>query len=128
MSDVALEVGERSRARWGEQAAVEMIGESAEILDLQSRVRKVAKYREPVLITGESGVGKELVARSIYLLSDARDGPYIPVNCPQYREGNLTVSELFGHTKGSFTGAVANRKGAVENEVMPSMAKLHNLQ
>jgi len=114
MSDVALEVSERSRVRWGERAAVEMIGESAEILDLQSRVRRVAKYREPVLITGESGVGKELVARSIYLLSDAGDGPYIPVNCPQYREGNLTVSELFGHTKGSFTGAVANRKGAFE--------------
>jgi len=114
MSALALDVSERSRARWRNEAAIEMIGESAEILDLQSRIEKIAKYREPVLITGESGVGKELVARSIYLLSDRGRRPYVPVNCPQYRDGNLTVSELFGHKKGSFTGAVANRKGAFE--------------
>ena len=114
MSTMALDVSERSRARWAEEAAVEMIGESAEILDLQSRIAKIARYREPVLIAGESGVGKELVTRSIYLLSDRGSGPYVSINCPQYRDGNLTVSELFGHKKGSFTGAVVNRKGAFE--------------
>lgn len=114
MSNMALDVRERSRTRWGEEAAVEMIGESAEFLDLQSTIKKIAKYQEPVLIAGESGVGKELVARSIYLLSDRGSRPYISINCPQYREGNLTVSELFGHRKGSFTGAVANRRGAFE--------------
>lgn len=114
MSDMALDVSERSRRRWGPRAAVEMIGESPEILDLQSRIKKIAKFQEPVLIAGESGVGKELVARSVYLLSDRGSRPYVSVNCPQYCEGNLTVSELFGHKKGSFTGAVANHRGAFE--------------
>jgi DNA-binding NtrC family response regulator len=79
-----------------------------------SKGPEVAAFREPVLVTGESGVGKESIAQAIYLLSDARGKPFVSVNCPQHREGNLTVSELFGHTKGSFTGAVADRKGALE--------------
>ena len=65
-----------------------------------------------MLITGESGVGKELVAQALYLLGHDRTRPYVAVNCPQYQDGNLTVSELFGHKRGSFTGAIADRKGA----------------
>jgi DNA-binding NtrC family response regulator len=75
---------------------------------------KVSRYREPVLITGEAGAGKEQLAEAIYLLSESRGRPYISVNCPQYQEGNLTVSELFGHVKGSFTGATADRVGRFE--------------
>ena len=67
-----------------------------------------------MLITGESGAGKEFFAQAVHLFGGTRDAPFVPVNCPQYQEGNLTVSELFGHTRGSFTGAGADRKGAFE--------------
>ena len=67
-----------------------------------------------MLIAGESGAGKELVAKACYLLSPRRELPFVSVNCPQYQDGNLTVSELFGHKKGSFTGAVCDRRGLFE--------------
>src|SRR5262245_43135883 len=91
-----------------------MIGASPAFLELQGRLAKVARYREPVLIAGESGVGKESLAEAIYLLGEAKPRPYISVNCPQYQDSNLTVSELFGHVKGSFTGAVGDHRGAFE--------------
>lgn len=112
MSEWALRLRSISVERWGESSALEMVGHAPCFRDLQSRLDKVAGYREPVLITGESGVGKELVAQAIYLLSHPRTRPYVAVNCPQYQDGNLTVSELFGHRRGSFTGAIADRKGA----------------
>jgi DNA-binding NtrC family response regulator len=74
----------------------------------------VAGFDEPILLTGESGAGKESLAQSVYLLGPRREGPFVTVNCPQFQEGNLTVSELFGHKRGSFTGAVADRKGCFE--------------
>jgi DNA-binding NtrC family response regulator len=74
----------------------------------------VAGFDEPVLLTGESGVGKDSLAQAIHLLGPRRDGPFVAVNCPQFQDGNLTVSELFGHKRGSFTGAVADRKGCFE--------------
>ncbi len=115
MSDRALRLRELSVRWWGEEQALEMVGQSAQISELQAKLEKVARYREPVLITGESGSGKEQLAQAIYLLSRKADEPYVSVNCPQYREGNLTASELFGHKKGSFTGAVSDRKGAWES-------------
>jgi DNA-binding NtrC family response regulator len=114
LSERAQRVRALSVARWGEHRAVEMVGCAGNYLDLLSRIEKVAPYSEPVLISGESGVGKELMARAIYLLSQPRSSPFVPVNCPQFQEDNLTVSELFGHTKGSFTGAVADRRGAFD--------------
>ncbi len=81
---------------------------------LLAGLRKISSYDEPVLITGESGTGKEWLAQAIYLLGTRRGRPYVSVNCPQYQDGNLTVSELFGHRRGSFTGAVADRKGCFE--------------
>lgn len=114
MSDWAMRLRSLSVKRWGETRAVEMVGCAPCFCALQERLDKVARYREPVLITGESGVGKELVAQAIYLLSHPPTRPYIAVNCPQYQDGNLTVSELFGHKRGSFTGAIADRKGAFE--------------
>lgn len=112
------ETAERVRSlavqAWGEARAVEIVGRSPSFLELLGRLEKVASYDEPVLVTGESGCGKELLAEALYLLSPRRGRPFIPVNCPQYQDGNLTVSELFGHTRGSFTGAIADRKGCFE--------------
>ena len=93
---------------------IEMVGHDPSMLELLRRISKVARFDEPILITGESGVGKELVARAIYLLSGRIAGAFSAVNCPQHQDGNLTVSELFGHERGSFTGAVAERKGSFE--------------
>jgi DNA-binding NtrC family response regulator len=114
LSEIAERVRALSVSRWGSDQAVEMIGRSPALLELQKKLEKVARYREPVLITGESGVGKEQLAQAVYLLSDSVNKPFVSVNCPQYQEGNLTVSELFGHVKGSFTGAIADHRGAFE--------------
>jgi DNA-binding NtrC family response regulator len=114
LTPIAHQVRAISIVRWGVAQAVEIVGHSPAIVALLSRLQKVARYREPVLITGESGVGKESLAQAVYLLGQPNGGPYVSVNCPQYQDGNLTVSELFGHTKGSFTGAVADRRGAFE--------------
>jgi len=114
MSDLALRIRSLSVGEWGEDRAVEMIGLSPCFREIQSKLEKISRYREPVLITGESGAGKEHLAQALYLLSERRGSPYVSVNCPQYQEGNLSVSELFGHRRGSFTGAIADRKGAFE--------------
>ena len=97
-----------------ERAPIEFVGHDPAIVELLRRIAKVAKFDDPVLITGESGSGKELVARAIYLLSGRINSEFSAVNCPQHQDGNLTVSELFGHEKGSFTGAAADRKGSFE--------------
>jgi two-component system response regulator PilR (NtrC family) len=81
-----------------------------EVFDL---VRQVAPTRTNILITGESGTGKELIARSLSSLSDRRDQPFVAINCGAIPE-NLLESELFGHVKGSFTGATANKMGLFE--------------
>lgn len=114
LSEVALRVRELSVQTWGEERAVEMVGAAPKLIELHQKIQKIASFQEPVLITGESGVGKESLAQAIYLLSPRLGKPMVSVNCPQYREGNLTVSELFGHKKGSFTGALADRQGCFE--------------
>ena len=114
MSDIAHRVQRLSIDEWGERRAIEMIGSAPGFLALLAKTGKVASFNEPVLITGESGSGKEAIAQALYLLGPRRGHPYISVNCPQYLEGNLTVSELFGHKRGSFTGASADRKGCFE--------------
>jgi transcriptional regulator with GAF, ATPase, and Fis domain len=113
-SDRALGLRQLSIERWGEAQAVDMVGRSPSFLDLLAKIEKVSRYREPVLVTGESGVGKEGIGQAIYLFGDAPGSPFVSVNCPQFQEDNLTVSELFGHVKGSFTGAVGDRRGAFE--------------
>ncbi len=67
-----------------------------------------------MLIRGESGVGKELLAKTLYLLGNRTESPYVSVNCPRFQDTNTTISELFGHKRGSFTGATTNRKGSFE--------------
>ncbi|TFH71619.1 sigma-54-dependent Fis family transcriptional regulator [Gammaproteobacteria bacterium LSUCC0112] len=90
-----------------------MIGSCPQMMELFRRIRKVAQTSSTVLINGESGTGKELVARAIHQLSDRKDSEMISVNCAAIPE-NLIESELFGHEKGAFTGATANRTGLVE--------------
>ncbi len=114
MSGIARQVEEVALREWGEKRTVCMIGLSPAITEVHEKLHKIAAFDHPVLITGESGVGKEALAQAIYLLGPRRGMPFVTVNCPQFQEGNLTVSELFGHTKGSFTGAVADRKGCFE--------------
>ena len=115
LSPVARRIRDFSVERWGPERPVELLGHHPSLLALLEKVQKFARFNEPVLITGESGTGKELVAKALHLLGWRRDNPFIPINCPQFHDGNTIVSELFGHQKGSFTGAVADHKGLFEN-------------
>lgn len=90
-----------------------IIGDSSEIKELLETVGRVASTHSTVLVRGESGSGKELVARMIHESSARRAGPYIPVNCAAFNEA-LLESELFGHEKGAFTGADQRRLGQFE--------------
>ena len=89
------------------------VGRSAAIGELTRLMRQVAGYDSTVLIQGESGCGKELVARRIHELSSRADGPFVPVNCGAIPR-ELLESELFGHEKGAFTGALTTRVGRFE--------------
>jgi Nif-specific regulatory protein len=91
----------------------ELVGESAAMRRLRDKLAKIAPTGATVLIRGESGVGKELVARAIHLNSPRRHGPFITMNCAALSE-SLLESELFGHEKGSFTGAVSRKLGKFE--------------
>ncbi len=93
---------------------VTMIGESAPILEIKRVLEKVAPTESRVLITGPNGTGKELVARWIHEKSNRADGPLVEVNCAAI-PSELIESELFGHKKGSFTGAIADRPGKFES-------------
>ena len=90
-----------------------MVGISSAIQALRTRIAQVAPTSETVLITGESGVGKELVARAIHAASRRSEGPFVSVNCPAL-SAHLMESELFGHVKGAFTGADTERVGRFE--------------
>ncbi len=92
------------------QKDYEMIGNSPAMKKLLEQIRLVAPTNASVLITGDNGTGKELVARSIHYYSQRRDKPFVEVNCAAIPE-ELIESELFGHEKGAFTGAVAQKKG-----------------
>ncbi len=90
-----------------------IIGRSAALRELLARVVRVAPSQATVLITGESGTGKELIARAIHANSRRSDRPFVPVNCAAINE-QLLESELFGHVRGSFTGASSARRGLFE--------------
>ena len=92
---------------------LQVIGDSPEMRKLLSVVRRVSQTPWAVLISGETGTGKELIAHLIHLLSPRSQAPFIEVNCAAIPE-NLFESELFGHEKGAFTGASARRKGRFE--------------
>ncbi len=90
-----------------------IVGRGKAMLQVLEMVNKAGPSRSTVLITGESGTGKELIARAIHNVSPRKDGPFISVNCMAFNPGVLE-SELFGHEKGSFTGAQSMRKGRFE--------------
>jgi two-component system response regulator PilR (NtrC family) len=94
-------------------AAPELIGQSAATEEIRALVEKVAPARTTVLVLGESGVGKEVVARAVHERGDRRDQPFVAINCGAIPEG-LIESELFGHEKGSFTGASETKAGLFE--------------
>jgi two-component system nitrogen regulation response regulator NtrX len=91
----------------------QMVGESRAMGELREQIAMAAPTNGRVLISGENGTGKELVARQVHQLSHRRSGPFVEVNCAALPE-ELIESELFGHTKGAFTGAVADRRGKFE--------------
>jgi len=91
----------------------ELIGASPAMRDIFAMIRKVAHGRSSVLITGDSGTGKEVVARTLHFNGARADQAFIPVNCSAIPEG-LLESELFGHVKGAFTGAIASKRGLFE--------------
>ena len=105
------------KSRWhGERLRHEnrgLIGSSPALEGVRNEVAQVAPTDATVLILGETGTGKEVVARMIHMLSDRADKPFVPVNCGAI-PGELLESELFGHEKGAFTGAISQRKGRFE--------------
>lgn len=90
-----------------------IIGKTPSMQEMFTLIRKVCDYKTTVLILGESGVGKELIARAIHFNSNRKKAPFVAVNCGAVPE-NLLESELFGHVKGAFTDAVADKSGLFE--------------
>jgi two-component system response regulator AtoC len=90
-----------------------MFGTTRQMQTVRERVRKIAASNLPVLINGESGTGKDIVARMVHAMSPWNSGPWVKVNCPAI-PGTLLESELFGYEKGAFTGAVGSKPGRVE--------------
>jgi transcriptional regulator with GAF, ATPase, and Fis domain len=91
----------------------EIIGADFGLREVMRQVQQVASTESPVLVTGETGVGKDVIANAIHLGSPRRDGPFIPVNCGAIAN-SLIDSELFGHEKGAFTGALSRKRGRFE--------------
>ena len=102
-----------AQQRLGGEGLHGMLGASPQMLAVFASIRKVARSDAPVLVLGESGTGKEMTALGIHHQSERRDGPFVAINCSAIPEA-LLESELFGHEKGSFTGAHAQRKGRFE--------------
>jgi len=91
-----------------------MIGKAKPMQDLYAVLEKIKSSESTVLINGENGTGKELIAKALHYNSSRKDGAFVTVNCSAFNE-NLLDSELFGHVKGSFTGAVKDKKGLFES-------------
>ena len=106
-------VGENARLRQAAEDRYAMVGDSPALQLVRELIDKVGPTAARVLITGENGTGKELVARSVHAMSRRRGGPFIEVNCAAIPE-ELIESELFGHMKGAFTGAMSDRRGKFE--------------
>ena len=115
MTATGIDAGGRTNSLAGMRMKtnVELVGRSPEIIALQQEVERVARSDAKVLITGESGVGKEIVARSVHTRSPRSGHVFAPVNCAGLPE-TLLESELFGHVKGSFTGAYRDKPGKME--------------
>jgi len=102
-----------SRERRGTYRLDQVIGDSSPMQQVLAEVHRAAPGKATVLLRGESGTGKEALARAVHNLSSRKEGPFVAVNCAAIAE-TLLESELFGHERGAFTGAVAERKGRFE--------------
>ena len=104
----------KNRTTIGEKALEQIIGRSAAIKHVKEMIQRISQFPDvPMLITGETGTGKELVVNALHACSPRSDKPLIKINCSAIPE-NLFESQLFGHRKGAFSGAVAQQKGLVE--------------
>lgn len=108
-----LEIEELKQELRQEYWFMGLLGKSTAMQRLYAQIRNAASSEAPVLICGESGAGKNLVANAIHKLSRRKDGPFIAMNCASLND-HLLESELFGHKKGAFTGAVSDRTGRFE--------------
>jgi transcriptional regulator with GAF, ATPase, and Fis domain len=114
LSTVARQVQAYSIERWGHPRPTRLVGQAPAFVSALERVARYAPSTGTVLLCGETGTGKELFARALHLLSPRRAAPWVSVNCAQYHDGTLSVSELFGHRRGSFTGAINDHQGVFE--------------
>ncbi len=105
---------ERTKRKHADEAAPyrldQLVGRDSQMIDIYKLVGQLAANRANVLVRGETGTGKELIARAIHYNSPDADEPFLPINCTAIPE-SLLESELFGHVKGAFTGATADRRG-----------------
>ena len=108
---IELEVARRRLRETGVLGA--LVGSSRQMREIFRLIEQVAPSNVPVLITGESGTGKELVARTLHDLSPRKSRPFVAINCAAIPE-TLIESEIFGHEKGAFTGAIERRAGCFE--------------
>ena len=113
VKDLSQSRDEVNQLRQALRANVEIIGSSPQLDDVHSQIAQAAPSRATVLIRGESGVGKELVARAVHYASPRQHGPFVCLNCAALSE-TLLESELFGHEKGAFTGATERKAGKFE--------------
>jgi two-component system response regulator AtoC len=97
-----------------------MLAKSAPMVEVFRTVAKISDFKTTVLVTGESGVGKELVAKALHTRSSRKAGPFVAINCGAIPE-NLLESELFGHKKGAFTDASSDKRGLFEEATMGTL-------
>lgn len=109
----ATRVSARTTELTDEESTGALVGRDRRMIDIYKMIGTLAANRTPVLVRGETGTGKEVIARAIHLNSPAAGEPFIAVNCTALPEA-LLESELFGHVRGAFTGAVGDRKGRFE--------------
>ncbi len=113
LKDILMDDNRYLRGQIRDLARSEIIGAEFGLRNVMNMVRQVAKLDSPVLLLGETGVGKGLIANAIHYASERKNGPLVNVNCGAITE-SLFDSELFGHEKGAFTGAVSRKKGRFE--------------
>ncbi len=112
--DIARDIQQLSLDEWGERRATILIGRHPLLAEALEKIVRFAASDSPVLITGETGTGKELFARAVFLNARRHRRAFLSVNCAQYVGTELIASELFGHRKGSFTGAHNDHRGIFE--------------
>lgn len=113
--DLARKIHGLAEKEWGRDRAIPMLGRHHRFAEALDRVARIAAADAPVLIIGETGTGKELFARAVFLLARSYRRTFVPVNCGQYTNEDVMASELFGHRKGSFTGASMEHRGVFED-------------